>query len=167
MKGRLRLDLKLSISILVSSAYFLTLFLFKLLKTSDILGTLVNSAMYSFIIFIIVYALAIYISIVFENLKKKEANDAIAKIKQLEEEQMAKRTEALKNKYSEIDKAILEKEKARVSNIYSEEDDEENETLNTTNTAKSNTTDKQDIEKLKKESGTQFDPSFSVENIQI
>lgn len=119
-----------------------------------------NSGAYAFGVFIIVYSLATYISIVFADSKRKEANDAIAKIRQLEEEHLAKKAEAIKNKFSEMDKAILEREKAK---IYSESEEDEDNISN----ENSMSTDEQDIDELKKQSGTQFDSNFSTENIQI
>lgn len=158
------MDINLSISILVSAAYFLTLFIFKLFKSPDILGNLTHSAMYSFVIFLLVYGLATYISIAFNVLKRKETNDAIDKIRKLEEERNARKAEAIKNKISAIDKAILDKEKS--TNLYEDEEDENEDTLEINeDTHISN--DEQDIDELKKQSGTQFDSNFTAENIQI
>ena len=161
------MDLKLSISILVSSAYFLTLFLFKLFKSPDILGNLTHSATYAFGVFILIYALITYISIAFDNSKRKEANDAIERIRKLEEEHLAKKAEAIKNKFSEIDKAILDKEK--LANSYKGEDkeDEDIDKSSEVKDVKNTFTEEQDIEELKKQSGTQFDSNFTTEDIQI
>lgn len=171
------MDLKLSISTLIASAYFLTLFLFKLFKSHDILSILIESSVCAFGVFVILYALLTYIYVSFDRLKRKEANDAIARIRKLEEEQLAKKNAEIKDKLSEIDKAVLEKErqkKEQEEGTYNE-DDEENEDNNSSNSEKAikfqsnepQESSEQDIEQLKREAGTQFDSSFTANNIEI
>lgn len=172
------MDLKLSISTLISSAYFLTLFLFKLFKSHDLLSILIESAVCSFGVFVILYALLTYIYVSFDNLKRKEANDAIARIRKLEEEQLAKKNAEIKDKLSEIDKAVLEKERQKKDieeSAYDEDEDEESEDNNSSNSEKAirfqsnvpQESSEQDIEQLKREAGTQFDSSFTANNIEI
>lgn len=139
------MNFKLSISILISSAYFLTLFIVKVIKTSDILGTLFTASTYSAGLFLAIYILLLYTEYSFENLKKKESQDALAQIAKIEEEFKLKQKQELDNRLKEI----MEEDEAKNSYSYYDESDEEDE-IN----------EKEELKKLKRDSGTQFDSRF-------
>lgn len=159
------MNLKLSITTLISSAYFLTLFIYNMMKKPDILRNLGQSIVYSFILFIFLYTLIVYIEFAFKDLRKKESRDAINKIRELELENLASKQKNIQNKIAAIDKEILDKEKENFNQKLS--DFNSMEDLN--DTQKSDIKDNKDdeISEMKKATGTQFDSDFNANNISI
>ena len=140
------MDFKLSISILVSSAYFLALLIVNILKTGNILSTLLMAMKYAVILFFGVYLLLLYIYYAFENLRKKESQDALEHIKRIENEFKRKQRDELDNRLKEL--------REQENNNF-DEDDYEAPFIN--NLPKH---EEEEIKKLKRDSGTQFDTSF-------
>ena len=149
------MDLKLSISILISSAYFLTLLIFNLLKTNNILSTLTSSVTYASIIFVMVYMLLLYLDYAFERQKKKDSQDALEQIKRIEEEFKQKQRDSLDKRLKEIQeeesKQNQEELNWRDDTVFNKQVLKEAEDIKE---------DADELQKLKRESGTQFDSSF-------
>ena len=143
------MNLKLSISILISSAYFLTLFIVKVIKTNDILGTIFSASIYSSLLFLAIYILFQYIEYSFENLKKKESQDALAQIAKIEKELKMKQKQDLDNRLKEL----IEKDEA--NSLYNNEDDDYEY-----KGYEDDEYEEDEIKKLKRDSGTQFDSRF-------
>lgn len=143
------MNLKLSISILISSAYFLTLFIVKVIKTNDILGTIFSASIYSSLLFLAIYILFQYIEYSFENLKKKESQDALAQIAKIEKEFKMKQKQDLDNRLKEL----IEKDEA--NSLYNNEDDDYEY-----KGYEDDEYEEDEIKKLKRDSGTQFDSRF-------
>lgn len=158
------MNLKLSITTLISSTYFLILFIYNMLKDPDILRNLGHSIVYSLILFTFLYTLIIYIEFALKDLKKKESRDAINKIKELELETLANRKKDIQNRIEEIDKEILDKEKENFNQKLSDfnSNDESNDESNDTEDTKDD-----EISEMKKATGTQFDSDFNTNNISI
>ncbi len=146
------MNLKASISILISAAYFLTLFIFNMLKNPNILHNIKQSTIYSIILFVFLYTLLYYIEFAINESKKKESQKALQKIKDLELENYKIRKEKIDMRLSEIDKEILSRDKENVESI--------------SQSTERNKTEEQVIQ-MKKDSGTQFDSNFSTNNISI
>lgn len=143
------MNFKLSISFLISSAYFLTLFIVKVVKTQDILGTILSASTYSILLFLAIYILLQYIEYSFEDLKKKEAQDALEQIAKIEKEFKMKQKQDLDNRLKEI----MEKDKR--NSIYEEYEYEDEEYED-----EKYEDEKDELKKLKRDSGTQFDSRF-------
>lgn len=143
------MNLKLSISILISSAYFLTLFIVKVIKTNDILGTIFSASIYSSLLFLAIYILFQYIEYSFENLKKKESQDALAQIAKIEKEFKMKQKQDLDNRLKEL----IEKDEA--NSLYNNKDDDYEY-----KGYEDDEYEEDEIKKLKRDSGTQFDSRF-------
>ena len=148
------MDIKLSISILISSAYFLTLFAFKTLKSGDILKVLFASGLHSLIVFILIYILILYIDFSLEGLKKQDTKNTLDSIRRLEEKYREKEKEELDKKFKRLQE--MESEKGREKSNMSDLDT----MINNTNQDEFKEQNAQDIEKLKQDAGTQFDTNF-------
>lgn len=159
------MNLKLSITTLISSAYFLTLFIYNMMKKPDILRNLGQSIVYSFILFIFLYTLIVYIEFAFKDLRKKESRDAINKIRELELENLASKQKNIQNKIAEIDKEILDKEKENFNQKLL--DFNSMEDLNDTQKYDIKDNKDDEISEMKKATGTQFDSDFNANNISI
>lgn len=146
------MNFKLSISFLISSAYFLTLFIVKVVKTQDILGTILLASTYSILLFLAIYILLQYIEYSFEDLKKKEAQDALEQIAKIEKEFKMKQKRDLDNRLKEI------MEKDKMNSIYEEYEDKEYEDVEYEDEEYEDKKD--ELKKLKRDSGTQFDSRF-------
>lgn len=146
------MDIKLSISILISSAYFLTLLIFKILNTGELIRSLSEAGIYSLVIFAIIYTLILYINFSLEGLKKQETKNTLEHIKRLEAKYREQERVELDKKF----KALQEKETEKENKVMDNLDLKKFEFDNKEEKEQS----PQDIEKLKQDSGTQFDPNY-------
>lgn len=149
------MDLKLSISILVSAAYFLTLFLFNLSNfQNNIIKLLVESLSYSALVFVAIYSIILYVSNLFKKIKDKEAQEALEHIRQIEEDVQRIRDEAIQKRVKELEDEHLKRRDIEKKHYDIEPENEKNATDPT----------EKNIKQLKKESGTQFDENFNATN---
>lgn len=147
------MDIKFSISVLTSAAYFFTLMIFKTLHSKNINKILLEAGGASLIVFILVYTFILYVFSALESTKRQDARKSLEYIKKLEQMEREQKTSNLDEKMKQLQ-----------NNESKEDEDMIDVVEEMKNTEEYKKQDSKEIEQMKKEAGTQFNAKYIQEN---